>query len=94
MKDGKNTISRISRIQLKISEIIKSIKIPAIGIGVGPHCDGQVPVLRDLLGLFTQVHPKFVRRYADLTAVALDAFKRFKSDVEAGKFPNKEESYE
>ena len=75
-------------------EITKSVKIPTIGIGAGPHCDGQVLVLHDLLGLSTRFHPKFVRRYADLTGAALDAFRRFKSDVESGKFPNKEESYE
>jgi 3-methyl-2-oxobutanoate hydroxymethyltransferase len=74
--------------------ITKSIKIPTIGIGAGPYCDGQVLVLHDLLGLFTRFHPKFVRQYADLTVIASDAFRRFKADVEAGKFPTEKEGYE
>ena len=75
-------------------KITKSIQIPTIGIGAGPFCDGQVLVLHDLLGLFTRFHPKFVRRYADLTATITDAVRRYKSDVESGKFPTEEEAYE
>ncbi|MFQ5779885.1 MAG: 3-methyl-2-oxobutanoate hydroxymethyltransferase [Nitrospiria bacterium] len=45
------------------------------------------------MGLFTRFQPKFVRRYADLSAIASDAFRRFKSDVESGKFPAEEEGY-
>ena len=74
--------------------ITAAVAIPTIGIGAGPYCDGQVLVLHDLLGLFTRFHPKFVRRYADLTAIAGDAFRRFKSDVLTGKFPTEEESYD
>ncbi|MFQ5543166.1 MAG: 3-methyl-2-oxobutanoate hydroxymethyltransferase [Nitrospiria bacterium] len=74
-------------------EITATIKIPTIGIGAGPDCDGQVLVLHDLLGLSIQDHPKFVRQYADLGALAVKAFKAFKSDVETGKFPTKEEGY-
>ncbi len=50
--------------------------------------------MHDLLGLFTRFHPKFVRRYADLTAIASDAFARYKSDVLSGKFPTEAEGYE
>ncbi len=75
-------------------KITKSVQIPTIGIGAGPYCDGQVLVLHDLLGLFTRFHPKFVRQYANLTSIASDAFRRFKSDVESGKFPTEKESYE
>ncbi|MFQ5588280.1 MAG: 3-methyl-2-oxobutanoate hydroxymethyltransferase, partial [Nitrospiria bacterium] len=74
-------------------KITNRLQIPTIGIGAGPHCDGQVLVLHDLLGLFTRFHPKFVRRYADLTAIAADAFARYKSDVLSGKFPTEEEGY-
>ncbi len=76
------------------AEITNALEIPTIGIGAGPHCDGQVLVMHDLLGLFTRFHPKFVRRYADLTAIASDAFTRYKSDVLSGKFPTEEEGYE
>ncbi len=75
-------------------KITQSIKIPTIGIGAGPYCDGQVLVLHDLLGLFTRFHPKFVRRYADLTSTITEAVRRYKSDVESGKFPTEEEGYE
>lgn len=75
-------------------KITQSIKIPTIGIGAGPYCDGQVLVLHDLLGLFTRFHPKFVRRYADLTSTITEAVHRYKSDVESGKFPTEEEGYE
>lgn len=75
-------------------KITQSIQIPTIGIGAGPHCDGQVLVLHDLLGLFTRFRPKFVRRYADLTSTITEAVRRYKSDVESGKFPTEEEGYE
>ncbi len=75
-------------------EITQSVKIPTIGIGAGPYCDGQVLVLHDLLGLSTQFHPKFVRRYANFTEIAADAFSRYKSDVLSGKFPREEEGYQ
>lgn len=74
-------------------KITKTVKIPTIGIGAGPHCDGQVLVLHDLLGLFSPFQPKFVRRYTDLTAITLEAFRRYREDVEGGKFPNLDESY-
>lgn len=74
--------------------ITAAIRIPTIGIGAGPHCDGQVLVMHDLLGLFTQFHPKFVRRYADFTAIASEAFSRYRSDVQNGKFPTEAEGYE
>ncbi len=75
-------------------EITETINIPTIGIGAGPHCDGQVIVMHDLLGLFTRFQPKFVRRYADLTETATDAFRRYQSDVRAGKFPTEAEGYQ
>jgi len=73
--------------------ITKSVSIPTIGIGAGPYCDGQVLVLYDLLGLFDDFVPKFVRPYAHLKADALQALRRYKEEVEQGKFPSDSESY-
>jgi 3-methyl-2-oxobutanoate hydroxymethyltransferase len=73
--------------------ITHSVSIPTIGIGAGPHCDGQVLVLYDLLGLFDDFVPKFVKPYAHLKADALQALRRYKEEVEQGKFPSDSESY-
>lgn len=70
-----------------------SVSIPTIGIGAGPHCDGQILVLYDLLGLFDDFVPKFVKPYAHLKADALQALRRYKEEVEEGKFPSDSESY-
>ncbi len=74
-------------------DITESLSIPTIGIGAGPHCDGQVLVIYDLLGLFDRFVPKFVKRYADLRTMAMDAIKRFKDEVEKGEFPSEEHSF-
>lgn len=74
-------------------DITQTLTIPTIGIGAGPHCDGQVLVLYDLLGLFDQFVPKFVKPYAHLKADALQALRRYKEEVEQGKFPTDSESY-
>ena len=73
--------------------ITEQVTIPTIGIGAGPHCDGQVLVLYDLLGLFDDFVPKFVKPYAHLKADALQALRRYKEEVEEGKFPSDSESY-
>ena len=73
--------------------ITEQVAIPTIGIGAGPHCDGQVLVLYDLLGLFDDFVPKFVKPYAHLKADALQALRRYKEEVEEGKFPSDSESY-
>jgi 3-methyl-2-oxobutanoate hydroxymethyltransferase len=73
--------------------ITDQLTIPTIGIGAGPHCDGQVLVLHDLLGLFDDFVPKFVKPYAHLKADALQALRRYKEEVEQGKFPSDAESY-
>ena len=73
--------------------ITEQLTIPTIGIGAGPHCDGQVLVLYDLLGLFDEFVPKFVKPYAHLKADALQALRRYKEEVEQGKFPSDSESY-
>lgn len=73
--------------------ITQALAIPTIGIGAGPDCDGQVLVLYDLLGLFDQFVPKFVKPYAHLKADALQALRRYREEVEQGKFPTDSESY-
>jgi 3-methyl-2-oxobutanoate hydroxymethyltransferase len=73
--------------------LTEQLTIPTIGIGAGPHCDGQVLVLYDLLGLFDDFVPKFVKPYAHLKADALQALRRYKEEVEQGKFPTDSESY-
>jgi 3-methyl-2-oxobutanoate hydroxymethyltransferase len=73
--------------------ITEQLTIPTIGIGAGPHCDGQVLVLYDLLGMFDEFVPKFVKPYAHLKADALQALRRYKEEVEQGKFPSDSESY-
>ena len=73
--------------------ITHALAIPTIGIGAGPSCDGQVLVLYDLLGLFDQFVPKFVKPYAHLRADALQALRRYREEVEQGKFPTDSESY-
>lgn len=73
--------------------ITEALAVPTIGIGAGPRCDGQVLVLYDLLGLFDDFVPKFVKPYAHLKADALQALRRFKEEVEQEKFPSEHESY-
>ncbi|MGH7232934.1 MAG: 3-methyl-2-oxobutanoate hydroxymethyltransferase [Nitrospiraceae bacterium] len=73
--------------------VTAAVSVPTIGIGAGPHCDGQVLVLYDLLGLFDEFVPKFVKPYAHLKAEALQALRRYREEVERGKFPSESESY-
>jgi 3-methyl-2-oxobutanoate hydroxymethyltransferase len=73
--------------------VTDTIGVPTIGIGAGRHCDGQVLVLHDLLGLETRVTPKFVRRYADLGAEAIAAVQHYADDVRTGRFPSSDETY-
>jgi len=73
--------------------ITEQLTIPTIGIGAGSHCDGQILVLYDLLGLFDEFVPKFVKPYAHLKADALQALRRYKEEVEQSKFPGDSESY-
>ena len=75
------------------SEITVKIAIPTIGIGAGIGCDGQILVTNDLLGLFPDFRPKFVRRYADLASTMKEAFTKYRDDVRAKRFPGPDESY-
>lgn len=74
-------------------EITAALSIPTISIGAGPHCDGQVLVLYDILGLFDRFTPKFVRKYTNLKNPALDAVRAYIRDVEDGTFPSEGESF-
>lgn len=75
------------------AEITSSIGIPTIGIGAGPHCDGQIIVFHDLVGCRGGYMPKFVKTYADLHGVISDAVGRYRDDVRNGVFPDFERSY-
>jgi len=74
-------------------EITKTLSIPSIGIGAGPHCDGQVLVLHDLLGLFDRFVPKFIKRYANLKKEAIIAVETYIKEVEEGDFPSEDQSF-
>lgn len=74
-------------------EVAQSVSVPIIGIGAGPHCDGQILVTHDMLGVYTRFHPRFVRRYAELAKDMRAAFERFVVDVQTGEFPTLDESY-
>ncbi len=75
------------------TQITKEVKMPTIGIGAGKECDGQVLVINDILGLYDEFKPRFVRRYADLPATIEKAAKEFVDDVKSEKFPADEESF-
>lgn len=78
----------------KLAEMISGkLEIPTIGIGAGPHCDGQVLVTNDMIGMFDRFTPKFVKKYADLWPQLSNAFKRYREDVENGKFPSREHCF-
>jgi 3-methyl-2-oxobutanoate hydroxymethyltransferase len=74
-------------------EITETSSIPTVGIGAGPHCDGQVLVTQDMLGLFEDLSPSFVKRYAHLAPVLREAFSQYREEVRAGTFPGPEHSF-
>ena len=74
-------------------KITQTVSVPTIGIGAGPGCDGQVLVTSDLLGIFSDFKPKFVRRYANLSEEIGRAVSNFVADVKHHRFPSDEESY-
>lgn len=73
--------------------ITGALAIPTIGIGAGAACDGQVLVFHDLLGLYEGRSPRFVKRYADLAAITLDALERYAAEVRSGAFPEEAHTY-
>ena len=75
----------------EVTEIVsKSTAVPIIGIGSGTNCDGQVLVLHDILGLYRQIKPRFVKRYLDLSEQIQEALSNYINDVRSGVFPSKE----
>ena len=75
-------------------EISRRLRVPTIGIGAGPQCDGQVQVLHDMLGLYTDFVPKHTRRFAELATVMTDALTSYISQVQEGEFPSSKESFQ
>ena len=75
------------------ARITQRLSIPTIGIGAGVQCDGQVLVIDDMLGLFTEFKPKFVKRYADLGRQADEAIASYAAEVRARQFPGEEHSF-
>lgn len=73
--------------------ITAEVSCPTIGIGAGPDCDGQVLVVNDMLGMYGGHIPKFVKKFADLQPVILEALKAYKQEVEAGTFPSAEHCF-
>jgi 3-methyl-2-oxobutanoate hydroxymethyltransferase len=74
-------------------QVCEKLSIPVIGIGAGPHVDGQVLVTHDLLGITNQFKPRFLRKYADLHSIITDAVSHYVEDVKQGSFPNIKEAY-
>lgn len=75
------------------TRITQELAVPTIGIGAGPGCDGQVLVYADVLGFASGPQPRFVRRYAEIGALATEAMARFAADVREGRYPSEQESY-
>jgi len=84
----------LEKIPAKLARrVAEGIAIPVIGIGAGPHVDGQVLVLHDMLGINQQFSPRFLRRYHNLYAEITGAVENYISDVKSGDFPNEKEQY-
>jgi len=73
--------------------ITRSVSVPTIGIGSGAGCDGQVLVLHDMLGIYEDIKPKFVKRYAELSMSIFDAVSRYANDIKTGKFPEESNTF-
>ena len=84
----------LEKVPAKLAELVtREISVPTIGIGAGSHCDGQILVVADMLGMTQGFSPRFLRRYADLATVMTDAIGQYVTDVKDGSFPNEKESY-
>jgi 3-methyl-2-oxobutanoate hydroxymethyltransferase len=75
------------------AEITRIISIPTIGIGSGAQCDGQVLVLHDMLGIYEDIKPRFVKRYSELAKVMFDSISKYSADVKEGKFPEEPNTF-
>jgi 3-methyl-2-oxobutanoate hydroxymethyltransferase len=84
----------LEKIPAGLAKIVtRAVKVPTIGIGAGVWCDGQILVTYDMLGLFEEFRPRFVRRYMELAQTIHEAFRYYVDDVKNKKFPGKDESY-
>ena len=84
----------LEKIPAKLAQrVSESVEVPTIGIGGGGHCDGQVLVTQDMLGITKDFHPRFLRRYAELFGVIKEATASYVADVKAGTFPDESEQY-
>lgn len=84
----------LEKIPMQLAQkITQSLTIPTIGIGAGPHCDGQILVYSDMLGLTIDFSPRFVRRYDSLHERVNDSVSRYIQDIQTGNFPDESESY-
>jgi 3-methyl-2-oxobutanoate hydroxymethyltransferase len=78
----------------KLAQVItESISIPTIGIGAGVHCDGQVLVINDMLGMFDKFTPKFVKKYANLSPIIKESIQQYNKEVKEGSYPGSEHSF-
>ncbi len=79
---------------VRLAEIItRSLEVPTISIGSGIYCDGQGLVTQDMLGLYKEIAPRFLKTYADLSQTIIGALTDFRQEVESGAFPTRQHSY-
>ncbi|MDO4170215.1 MAG: 3-methyl-2-oxobutanoate hydroxymethyltransferase [Lachnospiraceae bacterium] len=84
----------IEGVPAKLAKLVtEAVHIPTIGIGAGPDCDGQILVYQDLLGMFSDFTPKFVKRYADIGTIMKDAFSTYIKEVDEQSFPEEKHCY-
>ncbi|GAB3648256.1 3-methyl-2-oxobutanoate hydroxymethyltransferase [Echinicola sediminis] len=84
----------LEKIPAKLAKkVAETVSIPVIGIGAGPHVDGQVLVVHDMLGITQEFKPRFLRQYADLRGIMTEAVEGYIKDVKSKDFPNEKESY-
>lgn len=84
----------LEKIPAKLAkQVNEELSIPTIGIGAGPHCDGQVLVTHDMLGLNKEFKPRFLRRYADMHTDMTESVQQYIADIKSGDFPNENEQY-
>lgn len=84
----------LESIPTEVAKVItEGVEVPTIGIGAGPHCDGQILVLHDLLGLYERFLPRFVKRYANLGKDVLKALESYKEEVQKSAFPSDQHCY-
>ena len=76
------------------ARITTELSIPTIGIGAGPHCDGQVLVSNDMLGITPEFQPRFLKRFAELRETAVEAVRQYVAEVQEGQFPDEAHSHD